>query len=69
MPRSMPMPRPARSDFVFEHVGHAFEEDERQDVALELGRVHRRADDTSGFPKTGFETGEIKFHTRIRDRT
>ena len=56
------------ADFVLEHVRHALEEDERQDVVLELGRIHRTADDTSGFPKPGFEGGEIKFHARIRGR-
>ena len=54
------------ADFVLEHVRQALEEDERQDVILELGRIHRPANDTRGFPEPGFQAGEIKFHKRIR---
>ena len=39
------------ADFVLEHVGYALEEDERQDVVLELGRIHRPANDTRGIPE------------------
>ena len=57
------------ADFVLEHVGYALEEDERQDVVLELGRIHRPADDARGFPEPGFEGGEIKFHWCIPEQS
>ena len=54
------------ADFVLEHVRYALEEDERQDVVFELGRIHRPADDARGFPEPGFEGRKIKFHKGVR---
>ena len=53
------------ADFVLEHVRDALEEDERQDVVLELGRIHRPANHTRGFPEPGFESRKIKFHKGV----
>ena len=41
---------------VLVNVGEALEEDEREDLVLELGRVNGAADDAGGFPKPGFES-------------
>lgn len=35
-----------------------FEEQQREDVGLEVRRIHRPAQDVRGLPKVGFELGE-----------
>ncbi|OQB02246.1 MAG: hypothetical protein BWY25_00675 [Chloroflexi bacterium ADurb.Bin222] len=50
---------------VLEHIRQTLEEDERQDVILELGRIHRAADDTGGFPEPGFESAQVESHAQM----
>ena len=42
-------------ELLVEHVGDALEEEQREDVGLEVGRVHRAAEDVGGLPEVGFE--------------
>lgn len=39
-------------------IGNAFEEEQRKDVALEVRRVHRPAQDIGRFPEMGFKLAE-----------
>ena len=48
------------ADFVLEHVRHALEEDQRQDVILELGRIERPADRASRLPEPVPERRDVE---------
>ncbi|MDB6132767.1 MAG: hypothetical protein JWM59_1010 [Verrucomicrobiales bacterium] len=39
-------------------IGETFEEQQRKDVALEIRRIHRPAQDVGGLPQMGFELGQ-----------
>ena len=50
------------------HVGEALEEQEREDVGLEVRRIHRPAQDVGGFPEVRFELIEgdgVRGHAAI----
>jgi len=40
------------------HVGNALEEQQRKDVSLEVGRIHRAAQNIRRLPEMGFELVE-----------
>ena len=50
------------ADLVVEHVGQPLQENERQNVVLELGRINRSADDAGRFPEPGLERWQVESH-------
>ena len=48
--------------FLVMHIGDAFEEEQGEDIGLEVGRIHRSAEDIGGFPEVGFQLGEGDAH-------
>ena len=57
--------RQRRRVFLVVDIGDALEEEQREDVGLEVGGVHRAAQDVGGFPEVGFELakgGDVVVH-------
>src|SRR5438046_4257402 len=47
--------RQCRRIFFVIYIRDALEKEQREDVSLEVGSIHRAAEDIGGFPKVGFE--------------
>ena len=52
--------RQRRRIFLVIHIRDALEEEQREDVGLEIGRIHRAAQDIRGLPEVGFKLAKGK---------
>lgn len=50
------------------HIGDAFEEEQWKDISLEIGGIHRAAQDVCGFPQMTFQRADAERHTLLLPR-